>query len=222
MNNFPDIDQFPEYKQLRKIQNPINDENFMPVTLDNIFNNIETEYILKTIKEFPSEKIRVQKWGGQGVLDGIKILDSMIKQVEFLASKACNKDLILAEYSIVKYSPEYGYEVKLFPHYDTRPYEMFVFDIQLESNIDWGIIVEGKQFNLLNNQALVFSGTQQMHWRENKKLPDGSEVLMMFCWLKHKNPKPISKEQSECMLERQKVLQRETNILSDETPRSGV
>jgi hypothetical protein len=222
MNNFPNIDKFPEYKQLRKTQDSVNDENFIPIILNNIFNSTETEYILEKIKAFPLEKIRVQKWGGQGVLDGIKILDSMVKQIEFLTSKACNEDLILAEYSIVRYSPEYGYEVKLFPHYDTRPYEMFVFDVQLESNVDWGIIVEGQQFNLLDNQALIFSGTQQMHWRENKRLPDGAEVLMMFCWLKHKNPKPISKEQSDYMLERQKVLQRETNILSDETLRSGV
>jgi hypothetical protein len=127
--------------------------------------------------------------------------------------------LVVAEYSVVRYSPEYGYEVKLFPHYDTRPYEMFVFDVQLQTNEDWGIIVEGKQFNILDNQALLFSGTQQMHWRENKKLQDNSEILMMFFWLKHKISKPISETISTIMLERQTVLQKETNILSDETLR---
>jgi hypothetical protein len=58
-----------------------------------------------------------------------------------------------------------------------------------------------------------------MHWRENKKLQDNSEILMMFFWLKHKISKPISETISTIMLERQTVLQKETNILSDETLR---
>ena len=222
MSIFPNLDEFPEYKKLRTSQDYVSDQDFIPILVDNIFTDKELKDILQTAKEFPLEKIRIQKWGGQGVLDHIKISDSVIAKIQNLASEACNKDLTVAEYSIVRYSPEYGYEVKLFPHYDTRPYEMFVFDIQLQTNEDWGIIVEGKQFNLLDNQALLFSGTQQMHWRENKKLQDNSEILMMFCWLKHKISKPISETQSVNMLERQKVLQRETNILSDETLRESV
>jgi hypothetical protein len=222
MSIFPNLDKFPEYEKLRTSQHYVSDQDFAPVLVENIFTDKELSDILQTVSEFPLEKIRIQKWGGQGVLDEIKISDSVIAKIQNLASEACNKDLIVAEHSIVKYCPEYGYEVKLFPHYDTRPYEMFVFDVQLQTNEDWGIIVEGKQFNLLDNQALLFSGTQQMHWRENKKLQDGSEILMMFCWLKHKISKPISETQSTIMLERQKVLQRETNILSDEVLRKRV
>ena len=222
MSIFPNLDKFPEYEKLRTSQHYVSDQDFAPVLVEDIFTDKELNDILQTVSEFPLEKIRIQKWGGQGVLDEIKISDSVIAKIQNLASKASNKELIVAEYSIVKYCPEYGYEVKLFPHYDTRPYEMFVFDVQLQTNEDWGIIVEGKQFNLLDNQALLFSGTQQMHWRENKKLQDGSEILMMFCWLKHKISKPISETQSTIMLERQKVLQRETNILSDEVLRERV
>lgn len=222
MSIFPNLDKFPEYEKLRTSQHYVSDQDFAPVLVEDIFTDKELNDILQTVSKFPLEKIRIQKWGGQGVLDEIKISDSVIAKIQNLASKASNKELIVAEYSIVKYCPEYGYEVKLFPHYDTRPYEMFVFDVQLQTNEDWGIIVEGKQFNLLDNQALLFSGTQQMHWRENKKLQDGSEILMMFCWLKHKISKPISETQSTIMLERQKVLQRETNILSDEVLRKRV
>jgi hypothetical protein len=222
MTTFPPLDEFPEYKKLRTSQDPISDQDFIPVLVDNVFTDEELKNILQTVKWFPLEKIRIQKWGGQGVLDHITISDSVLAKIQKLASEACNKELVIAEHSVVKYSPKYGYEVKLFPHYDTRLDEMFVFDIQLKTNEDWGIIVEGKQFNILDNQALLFSGTQQMHWRENKKLQDGSEIIMMFCWLKHKISKPISENQSMIMLERQKVLQKETNILSDETLRKGV
>lgn len=222
MSIFPNLDKFPEYEKLRTSQHYVSDQDFVPVLVEDIFTDKELSDILQAVSEFPLEKIRIQKWGGQGVLDEIKISDSVITKIQNLASKASNKELIVAEYSIVKYCPEYGYEVKLFPHYDTRPYEMFVFDVQLKTNEDWGIIVEGKQFNLLDNQALLFSGTQQMHWRENKKMQDGSEIIMMFCWLKHKISKPIFETQSTIMLERQKVLQKETNISSDEVLRKRV
>jgi hypothetical protein len=213
------LDKFPKYKKLRESQDYVSDQDFIPILVDNIFTDKELKAILQAAREFPLKKVRVQKWGGQGVLDHIKISDNIIAKIQNLASEVCNKDLVVAEYSVVRYSPEYGYEVKLFPHYDTRPYEMFVFDVQLQTNEDWGIIVEGKQFNILDNQALLFSGTQQMHWRENKKLQDNSEILMMFFWLKHKISKPISETISTIMLERQTVLQKETNILSDETLR---
>jgi len=222
MNNFPILNEFPEYKKLRESQESINNQDFVPVLVDSVFSNDEMSYILNKIESFPIEKIRVQKWGGQGVLDHIEISNSIKQKIQDLASKAYGQELTLAELSVVKYSPEYGYEVKLFPHYDTRPFEMFVFDIQLNTNEEWGIIVEGKKFNLLDNQALLFSGTQQMHWRENKRLSDNAKISMIFCWLTHKNPRSMPEYESMVMLERQKVLQKETNILSDEILRGGV
>lgn len=216
MNNFPILNEFPEYKLIRESQPYIINQDFIPIIVDNVFNKNEIEDILENVNNFPLEKIRVQKWGGQGVLDNIKISENIKEKIQDLASKACGQELILAELSVVRYSPVYGYEVKLFPHYDTRPFEMFVFDIQLKTNEDWGIIVEGKKFNLLDNQAILFSGTQQMHWRENKKLSNSADILMIFCWLKHKNPRTIENDESIMMLERQKVLQKETQILSNE------
>lgn len=222
MNNFPDIDAFPEYKKMRASQPYIQNQDFIPVIVDDIFNKKDTDEILKSIEAFPAEKIRVQKWGGQGVLDHIYISNDIKLKIQDAASKAYGEELTLAELSIVKYSPEYGYEVKLFPHYDTRPFEMFVFDIQLKTNEDWGIVVEGKTFNLVDNQAILFSGTQQMHWRENKQLSDNAQIFMIFCWLTHKDPRPTTETESSIMLDRQQVLQKETNILSDEIFRGGV
>lgn len=222
MNNLFSFDEFPEYKKLRESQPYIQNQDFIPVIVNDIFDQNETEHILEAVKNFPSEKIRIQKWGGQGVFDHIQISENIKSKIQDIATKAYGEELVLAEFSVVKYSPEYGYEVKLFPHYDTRPFEMFVFDIQIKTNEDWGIVVEGNMFNLLDNQAILFSGTQQMHWRENKKLSDNAEILMIFCWLKHKTPRPILETESSLMLDRQQVLQKETKILSDEILRGSV
>jgi hypothetical protein len=216
MTTFPLLDKFPKYKKLRESQDKIDNQNFVPIVVNSIFSNKETTDILNSIKSFPLDKIRVQKWGGQGILDDIKITDEIKNKIESVVTKHIGEEMILENFSIARYSPEYGYEVKLFPHYDTRPVEMFVLDIQLKTNEDWGIIVEGKQYNINDNDALLFSGTQQMHWRERKNLSKESEIYMLFCWLKHKAEKTLNSQHDIIMKERESVLMQETNINSEE------
>jgi hypothetical protein len=216
VHTFPPLDKFPKYKNLRESQDHVVNQDFVPIIINNIFNNQEIEYIANSIKSFPLDKIRVQKWGGQGILDDIKITNEIKDKIESVVTKHVGEEMILENFSIARYSPEYGYEVKLFPHYDTRPTEMFVLDIQLQTNEDWGIIVEGEQYNINDNDALLFSGTQQMHWRERKKLSKNSEIYMMFCWLKHKAEKTLNSQHDIIMKERESILMQETNINSEE------
>jgi hypothetical protein len=216
MTTFPLLNKFPKYKKLRESQDSVDNQNFVPIVINNIFSNEEIKSILDSIKSFPLDKIRVQKWGGQGILDDIKITDEIKDKVESVATRHIGEEMILENFSIARYSPEYGYEVKLFPHYDTRPVEMFVLDVQLKTNEDWGIVVEGKQYNINDNDALLFSGTQQMHWRERKTLSKESEIYMLFCWLKHKAAKTLNNQHDIIMKERESVLMQETNINSEE------
>ena len=216
MHTFPPLDKFPKYKKLRESQDHVVNQDFVPVIINNIFNNQEVEYIANSIKSFPLDKIRVQKWGGQGILDDIKITNEIKDKIEDVVTRHIGEEMILENFSIARYSPEYGYEVKLFPHYDTRPTEMFVLDIQLKTNEDWGIIVEGEQYNINDNDALLFSGTQQMHWRERKELSKESEIYMMFCWLKYKTEKKLNSQHDIIMKERESILMQETNINSEE------
>ena len=88
----------------------------------------------------------------------------------------------LTEYSFARYSNESGYSPKLFPHYDSVfDAPRITLDVQLKSNFNWDLFVEGKQFSLKDNQALVFSGNTQIHWRENQKILDGETLDMVFC-----------------------------------------
>jgi hypothetical protein len=42
-------------------------------------------------------------------------------------------------------------------------------------------MIEGKAFTLNNNEALIFSGTDQIHWREDVKFDDEDIIDMIFC-----------------------------------------
>ena len=214
MNTF-NLDHLPKYKELIKQQPFVINSNFIPVHIKNVISQKEINNIINEMDSMPIEKIRVQDWGGQACFDSIILSEDIKLKITNLINKNLNEEFVLRHYSIVRYSNKYGYKAKLFPHYDTRPDEMFVFDLQLKTNEDWGIIVEGKQFNLNDNEALIFSGTQQMHWREKKDLPDSAEINMIFFWFSHKNVRPTTQAHHDIMKERESVLMHETLINSD-------
>lgn len=201
-----ELAKFKTYEDLIKSQPYFKNQDFSPKIVDNVFSDEQLKFIFNEVDNYPKEKIRIQKWGGQGVYDEIILTKDIRDRIEFLVNQNVDDEMILVEASVVRYSPEHGYEVKLFPHFDTRPSQRMVFDIQLKSNIDWGIIVEGTQFNLQDNQALIFSGTEQIHWRENKKIPANSVIDMIFCWLKYKNDRPMTEEQRNIMKDREIYL----------------
>ena len=111
--------------------------------------------------------------------------------------------MILSEISYAIYSPKFGYKPKLFPHFDTHAADgqRITVDIQIKSTLDfnWGIVVEEKPFYINNNEALVFSGTQQIHWREKKELKSDDEIHLVFAHFKYAKDKPFSPLQRQIL-----------------------
>lgn len=121
-----------------------------------------------------------------------KIKDRVLE----LAQDIYKQELKLEEIAFARYSKEYGSIPVLTPHYDNTFLEPRVtVDIQLRSNIDWPIVVEEKRFSLKNNQALTFSGTHQIHWRQHTEFNDDSYIEMLFCHFSLKNKMPISTDE---------------------------
>jgi hypothetical protein len=109
----------------------------------------------------------------------------------------------------------------LFPHWDFPrvPKRYFfddvkqniVFDIQLDADYEWPVVVEGEEFVLKNNQALVFSGTQQIHWRKGY-LPVGKTVDMLFCYFTFADERVLGENQFDIMEKRAALLMEETGL----------
>ena len=123
--------------------------------------------------------------------------DELAKYLTIWMSDVMGEQMILSELSFARYSREYGYEPKLFPHFDTheKDGQRITLDIQLNSTTPWAVVVEDESFNLENNDGLVFSGTQQVHWRENKKLSDTDQVDMLFVHFRYADHRPWGKDQ---------------------------
>ena len=210
-----DYKDLPKYKELISKQPYIHDSDFNPIILDNVLDQKDIDHILNQVDNYPLEEVKVQTWGGQGVYDKVIPEPHIKEKLTKLISEALGEPMILEQTSVAKYSTKFNFLVKLFAHYDTKPIDMFIVDLQLKSNQDWGIVVEGKQFNLKDNQALIFSGTNQMHWREKKVLPAGTEIVMLFAWFTHIPERPQKRSHDRVMRDRSGILMNEVNIFSD-------
>lgn len=213
MNQLPVYDILSQYKQLKKSQKELPGQNFPPQIFNNVLSEKELLNLQKEFDEYPENKIDVQGYSGLGTLY-LNHMHDIVKRVEKIVSDAVGEEIVVVEVGGTRYSPEFGWEVKLGPHFDLRPFETFVFDLQINSNQKWGLFFEGERFDLENNQALLFSGTSQIHWREPIILDDNTRVDLIFFWMQHKNAKPIEPTHIDIMKRRQGFLLDSIKIMS--------
>lgn len=214
---FPDIDRFPIYKKTRESQPVFENQDRIPTIIDNVFSNDQINIIIDAMNAHPKSQTRIQEWGGQALFDHLKVPDTIYSALQTAANNNFNEDLDIVFVSFARYASEYGYKLKLFPHFDQDKFtnHTMILDVQLKSNENWDLIIEGVNFPLKDNQGILFSATEQIHWREMKDLSKNSEINMVFCWLKPKNSRPITEEFKKLMSIRAERIREETGIFSD-------
>ncbi len=107
-----------------------------------------------------------------------------------VAQRYSDVPLKLTEISAARYSNSYLKPPNLYPHVDSFETPRFTFDVQLKSTRNWPIVVEGKEFILRDNEALIFSGTNQLHWRTKTIFKDDDIVDMLFCHFSEDSESP--------------------------------
>lgn len=192
MNNFDPAVYNEEYEN-----GYVENQNFKPFVIKNLLNKDEISHIYDLVKQ--SNDHMLQSFVGHRACS-FKY-PQFVEKITQVITEYIGEEMVLKEYSFAKYSTEFGYKPKLFPHYDTHSLDgqRITVDIQLNKNIDWAVVVEGESFNFNIGDALVFSGTQQIHWREKKELFSGDEVDMIFAHFAYKKEKPWTFMQKEIL-----------------------
>lgn len=201
-----------DYNSLRATQQPISNQDFEVKKATNIFTKAQIDEIYEKVNNTSLDSTRLQEWAGHRAWDikfSKEIEDAITRSAQSILGNHIKLD---GDYSFARYTPEYGFECKLFPHYDTRETQRITFDIQLNADEPWGIVVENNTYYLNNNEALIFAGTQQIHWRENKKLQPNTKIDMIFCHLQYVDPTPLDPGQKEVLEERSRFLMDHTGI----------
>jgi hypothetical protein len=139
------------------------------------------------------------------------------QRLEEVVSKGLGEKVRLVDAELCVYAPEFGYEPKLYPHFDNhaKDGQTVTVSIELDSNIDWNLVVENKKYKTNFNEGVVFSGTQQIHWREKYKFNKLDYCAAVFAHFKYENNRPLSPNQDNIMRYWEVKYQQESGIVLD-------
>lgn len=173
----------------------------------NIFTKEEMEIIYDHINSTPEDSLHLHpRLGHKVFMYGMP--QSVQDKVLEVAQEYSSVPLKLTEISAARYANGYIDPPNLYPHIDFFETPRLTFDIQLKSTRNWTIYVEGKPFTLRDNEAIIFSGTNQLHWREKTIFRDDDIIDMLFCHFSEDSDTPTINPEGfkEIMLEKEKTL----------------
>lgn len=131
--------------------------------------------------------------------------ETLVRRLEKIVQGLYGEDWVVKDYQFARYSLEYGYVPKLYPHFDQAfDTHRLTLDVQVSGTRDWPIVVEGRSRVLDDGDALIFSGTSQIHWRDNLTFENDDRFDMIFFHF-HNTKKPdsfISDEWKSYMMEK--------------------
>jgi hypothetical protein len=167
--------------------------------IDNIFTDEEIAAIYRHVENTPEEKRFYQDAFAHTAYFSW-LPESVVNKIVRVVNDNFDRPLVLKELSFARYANTKNMNPLLFPHYDeTFKEQRVTFDIQLKATKPWSIVVEDRPYTLEDNQALFFSGTHQVHWREKTVFSDTDFVDMVFCHFSEETPEPTPQEHYQKM-----------------------
>jgi hypothetical protein len=175
------------------------DYNLKNRVIKNVLSQDQIDRIYKLVNSCSEDKIKAPNNYGQLAffIDEFDSRESgaedIYLSIENMLKSEYNIDLKIEAIQFVRYTTKSGNAAWLPPHYDKvfkKP--MITVDIQMNSNLVWPVYVDGIPYTLKNNEALVFSGTHQIHWRPKIELQDDQYLDMIFCHLEDTQADEIS------------------------------
>jgi len=146
-----------------------------------IFTDIEIAQIYGHINNTPEDRKQVvEVFSHQAYHSWMP--QNIVETITRAAQSTTDIPIVLRELSFARYAKfDDAPKIQLTPHTDQTFREpRLTFDIQLDSNRTWPLVVEGRSYTLQNNEALTFSGTHQVHWREKVEFLEDDYMDMVF------------------------------------------
>jgi hypothetical protein len=181
----------------------INLTDFKPIVIKNVLSEAEQAYVYECIAEgFPeeltpnlpldlrkhTEYLDVPELGYLAYVKGFS--EEFYSSVRETAEKALGLKLLRPKIHFARYTTKTGHKPQLRPHCDSQLKNPCVtLSIQLQSTLSWDLCAYDTCDNLSYNEAMVFSGSHQIHWRPEKDFSEDDYLDIMVVQL------PISNEE---------------------------
>lgn len=164
--------------------------DFKPVLVNNFFNQKEYDAVYNTVNAVLEDKIENSsnhkyKIADVGYIAVTHPFDSIVlDKIRDTAQKYTNIKLKNAMTHFARYTHKSDSKPSLRPHYDIMLESASItISIQLESSLDWSLFVENQELTLANNNAAIFSGSHQIHWRPPMEFGDNDFFDVIVCQL---------------------------------------
>lgn len=148
---------------------------------ENVF-SVEDLNLLKLKTDYTydndTENLWIDERLGRIVINDIKINDTILEKVNYLAESTSKKKLKLSGIVAVEYSNKYG-SPNLPVHFD-HDHNDLIINFQISANTTWGVGVDYEVYKLKDNSAVVFNANQYVHWRPHKIFKKEEYVKMIF------------------------------------------
>lgn len=137
--------------------------------------------IVETVNTFP-----ISSWGWDSSFERYTFYHPYLDKLSMFemdrAREEFDNDELLFTYSLLSYynSPKSN----LSKHKDDNACT-YTIDLCLRTKKPWPLVVEGKEYLLNTNDALLFYGEDQLHWRE--PMGEDNSVLLFFMHFADRN-----------------------------------
>lgn len=155
--------------------------HFNPVVIPELFSKRD----LKKLRKLLDSKEPIKNWrdikNNRRVLKYKKLDSYFSKKLEPIARKIFNDPTLKSTYSVYL---DYNSPTSKLPMHRDNNACTYTIDYCVSQRTPWGVVIEGEEFFIEENQGLAFMGGYDLHGR--KKMPDAKnnrvEVIMFhFC-----------------------------------------
>lgn len=165
--------------------------NFKPVVIDNVFTQEEYDSVYNSVNAYlpqdPDPNVPPNfgyfNAGEIGYFAYVKGFENIVynKLIE-LTKQYGQMDVVEPKVHFARYTPKTGFPPTLHPHNDLGvTTSAFTFSVQLDSTLDWELCAKDTCITLKKNQAMLFSGSHQIHWRPLKEFGPDDYFDIMVC-----------------------------------------
>lgn len=180
--------------------------NLKPKLIENLFTEEQYTNLYSQIEKYSSRPEYVRVVDELGYTSTSLFLNNDITNVlwkKIGTELGISIERISTHYA--RYSLQSGHKPLLMPHYDRALTKaMFSLAIVLDSTFDWDIYVEGEKFIPRKNDAVLFSGSHQVHWRPDVEFKEDDYYDIMVCQFEEDTEEnlTLTKKHKEIMDER--------------------
>lgn len=165
--------------------------NFKPIIIDNVFTQEEYESVYNSVNAYLPKELNSDvppdsgyfNAGEIGYFAYVKGFQNLVydKLVQ-LTKEYGSVDVIEPRVHFARYTPKTGFPPMLRPHNDLGvETSALTLSVQLDTSFDWELCAMDTCITLKKNQAMLFSGSHQIHWRPLKEFGPDDYFDIMVC-----------------------------------------